>query len=339
MNKKIKKTIIKSKRKRIRKNKSKRIKQRGKGQEQSKLSRKIMTQDTEQMTEQMSEFAYLEAIDTAMFDLKKLFNLNPGQSKTFLNYTFRFLEIGEKWPSTIMKDVTKIAFSSNFQEPCRWKINEQYFKKALEKSKYIIIVTCKAHPDSIIEEGVVGFILANDVRDNGIYIGLTCASKISSDKYYEELDATIPEIPEDDIDKRSKNKERRLQIVNTSRFNFRLGLILRIMMLSYAFRINRIHAYNHASNKDLVPVYKRIGWNLSNKPCKDRDLIEDDFKKLKNKEDIIKYVEGVEKTKDGYAMRLCNYNIGYLQKYTLIKVEEKLRRYNFIKYNDLCFFA
>ena len=139
MNKKIKKTIIKSKRKRIRKNKSKRIKQRGKGQEQSKLSRKIMTQDTEQMTEQMSEqmseFAYLEAIDTAMFDLKQLFNLNPGQSKTFLNYTFRFLEIGEKWPSTIMKDATKIAFSSNFQEPCRWKISESYFKKSVEKSK------------------------------------------------------------------------------------------------------------------------------------------------------------------------------------------------------------
>ena len=339
MNKKIKKTIIKSKRKRIRKNKSKRIKQRGKGQVQSKLSRKIMTQDTEQMTEQMSEFAYLEAIDTAMFDLKQLFNLNPGQSKTFLNYTFRFLEIGEKWPSTIMKDATKIAFSSNFQEPCRWKISESYFKKSVEKSKYIIIVTCEAQPGSYVEKGVVGFILANDVKDNGIYIGLICASEISSNKYYEELDATIPKIAKDDIDRRLKNKERRLQIENTSRFNFRLGLILQIMMLSHAFRNGKIHAYNHASNPGLVPVYKKTGWNLSNISCEDSDIIEDEFKKLKNKKDILNYLEGVEKTDDGYAMRLCNYNIGYLQKYTLIKVEEKLRRYNFIKYNDLCFFA
>jgi hypothetical protein len=254
--------------------------------------------------------------------INDVFNLKPGNDVNFLGLNWKFLLPDEVVESDII--FTPLLL-------CDGKIDANYIAKAYKACEFKIIISCQRDEEletrpprgdmSILEwgkvpkrkyvhkglKGVIGIIFAKRYLD-GIYISITCASTYENRK-----------------------------IVPT-----KLGLILRTTMLNYARNhLNITNAYNHAANKELLKYYRKLGWILGNQACETPDAISDQFERI-GSEDIDKLLESYDVsliiTKEGYPMKLCNYNTTKMIANTIrdfMAVKDNIDRL-FIKYPGMC---
>jgi hypothetical protein len=254
--------------------------------------------------------------------INDVFNLTPGNNVNFLGLNWRFL-----LPDEVVEP--DVLFTPLIL--CDGKIDANYVSKAYKACEFKIIISCQrdeeheARPPrgamSLAEwgrvpkrkyfhkglKGVIGIIFAKRYLD-GIYISITCASTYEDKK-----------------------------IVPT-----KLGLILRTAMLNYARNhLGIVNAYNHAANADLLKYYRKLGWILGNQACSSVDPISDQFMRIKS-DDMDKFLESYDVTliltKEGYPMKLCDYDTGKMIESTIRDVMnvkggiERLRN----KYGSIC---
>jgi len=238
-------------------------------------------------------------------ELSQLFQLKPGEIQSFLGFYFEFLtDLGEF--QQILKD--------NFTEACRWSIDDSFFKNALKDSKYVIVVWCI---DSDNDKGVKGFIFGKDAKndDEGVYINLVCASEM----FY--------------IENNNSN--------NYVKINYKLGLLLRAIFLTYAGSIGKTNAYLGASNIDLISVYNRTGWTIKTAVCGEEDDVSNIFINNMNKKELVELLSKYKYTKsDGsFAMKLCNFNIKTLQQHTIKSIIPVISELTNEQIKSMCLFA
>lgn len=214
--------------------------------------------------------------------LDKVLQLHPGQNTTFLHTEVLFLEDAKSWPEQYPLDPSKTYFSG-ITEPCRWSISEKYFKEAMAAADFTIVAVCCAGPYCGVKAFATGYRDKHDL--NGVYVSLSCNSEIADqDENFLKL---------------------------------RLGQILKVALLNYAYSLGLKHAYNHASNSKLLPFHRRNGWLLSNEVCGKEDPIAKEFADMPAA-NIDAYLAELKssgrlvETGSGYPMRLCEFNIALM---------------------------
>jgi hypothetical protein len=237
-----------------------------------------------------------------------LFSMTPGEYYTFFNYHMKFYDFDNPEHKPY-KDILK---KQNVDNPCQLSIQADYFKTAVDKSRFAIVITFydKDYFGNELEH-IDSFILCDyDTSSKELYVSLTCSRKIFSQTKYDEAVTANPE--------NEGNTE-------TGLINISFGLLLRCIMLKYAKTIGITDVYNHASSDDLIPYYTRFGFRLGNEKCGVKDTITENHELAIKTKKTQQFYDSLKssQTKRGFRMKLCGNEYDTMCSHA----EEKLGKY------------
>ena len=282
-----------------------------------------------------AKVVYGHPIEKEMIDVV---NLKPGESTKFLFYRVYFIDLKTSPFLTQDPEHPKNKFITEIEQPCRWSIKPAYFQEVLSDSEYAIVCICN---DGTNWSGIMSFLLAkrDPLDPKGIYIHLTCNNALTKEMSIEDFgQRPLP------ADAKKYGKAIVLPI------KIRTGLLLKIAMFNYAkHHLGIVHAYNAASNIELVKVYKKDGYSLRTTNCDEDDDISLQFNELAS-DKLVDYVESQVKSgryktdlSGSYPMKLCKYNFNSMFKALLtntIKIYDNLSSIGVDLHNpDMCEFA
>ena len=246
----------------------------------------------------------------------KIWDLKPGDHYTFFGYTIKFYDFNIP-EHVIFKDKIKKNYN---RKSCHQKIPIEYFEKAVDKSRFAIIITFleTVNYDKDYPEILDSFILANtgpytidsnlELTDEDLYVYLTCSIETYSNKKFEE--------------KKTFPKDYKAGNIKTH-----FGIILRCLLLKYAKSIGIKNVYNDAGESHLIPYYTRFNFRLGKEKCDVFDEITNKHEQViseKNEEKNKEFIDSLQeyKTSAGYRMKLCGNNYDALCKYSTDHLHE-----------------
>lgn len=229
-------------------------------------------------------------------EMINLMNLKPGESADFLHLTVYNVDLKSQGPFEKDPKHPEATYIHGINEPCRFKIGDDYYKESLKKAHYGVYAIC--HDADEDYSGIKALAIAT-IRPDGksAYINLICNAN-HSDFY-----GNMYKVP--------------------------FGEVMLLSLLSFLHTLGIQDIYNHASNIDLIKHYSRNGWLIDSVGHCDGDPIATHFATL-TPDNATSYVQELEKDgkikicpKKGYPMKLCKYNLNTIFGTILPVVQQK----------------
>ena len=207
----------------------------------------------------------------------KVVNLKPGENTELLHLQVYLVDLKKDGPFTANPMKPGLKWINSPNQPCRWTIGDSYYDKALKDADFGVFAIC----DDGNYSGYMSFAIGKILDAQSCYIHLIC----NAEQGY-PINLKVP-----------------------------FGEIMLLSLLNHFYSLGVKHAFNHASNIDLVPHYARNKWSIMSEGsnCDDKDDIAEQFNVLPFS-DTKAFVEDLEskgtvkRVKSGYPMKLCNYN-------------------------------